>query len=60
MHLAMACVGCLFNSFFNLFAQFKTVIKSHENDVFLYQFSFMAISPLIMKKMHFILVNCMG
>ena len=43
MHLAMACVGCSFE-FFNLFAQFKTATKSHENYVFLYPFSNMTIS----------------
>ena len=42
VHLAMACVGCSFNS---LFAQFKTTIKTHENYVFLYPFSSMVISP---------------
>ena len=43
VHLAMACVGCLFK-FFSLFAQFKST-KSHENYVFLYPFFNMAISP---------------
>jgi len=42
VHLAMACIGCSFNS---LFAQFKTTTKSHENYVFLYPFSSIAISP---------------
>ena len=45
------------------FAQFnfKTTTKSHENYVFLYPFSSMAISPQNNgKKMYFILVNCMG
>ena len=41
VHLAMAWVGCSFNSF-HLFAQFKTTTKSHENCVFLYPFSNMA------------------
>ena len=45
VHLAMVSVGCSFNSVFNLFAQFKTKTKSHENYVFLYPFSNMAISP---------------
>ena len=31
--------------FFSIFAQFKTTTKSHENYVFLYPFSSMAISP---------------
>ena len=35
----------LVRQFFSLFAQFKTTTKSHENYVFLYQFSNMAISP---------------
>ena len=39
----MGCVGCSFDSF-SVFAQFKTT-KSHENDVFQYPFSSMAISP---------------
>ena len=46
--------------FFNHFAQFKTTTKSHENYVFLYPFSSMAISPRIMIFFYFILVNCMG
>ena len=46
--------------FFSLFAQFKTKTKSHENYVFLYPFSKIAMSPKIMKKMYVILVNCMG
>ena len=41
----MASAGCLFDSFLNLFAQFKTMTKSHQNYVFLYPFSNMAISP---------------
>ena len=35
----------LIQQFFNLFAQFKTTTKSHENYVFLYPFSSTAISP---------------
>ena len=35
----------LVQQFFNLFAQFKTPAKAHENYVFLYPFSSMAISP---------------
>ena len=35
----------LIQQFFSLFAQFKTTTKSHENYVFLYPFSSMAISP---------------
>ena len=46
--------------FLNLFAQLKTTTKSHENYVFLYPFSCMAIPPKIMKKKYFILVNCTG
>ena len=50
----------LIQQFFSLFAQFKTT-KSHENYVFLYPFSNMAIFlPPNNKKMYFILVNCMG
>ena len=45
VHLAMACVCCLFTSFSIFFAQCKTTTKSHENYVFLYPFSSMAISP---------------
>ena len=45
VHLAMVFVGSSFDSFFNLLAQFKTTTKSHENCVFLYPFSSMAISP---------------
>ena len=45
VHLVRACVGCSFDSFFNLFAQFKTTTKSHENYVFLYPFSHMTMSP---------------
>ena len=45
VHLVMARIGCSVNSFFSLFAQFKTTRKSHENYVFLYPFSNMAISP---------------
>ena len=44
VHLAMACVGCLLE-FFSLFDQFKTATKFHENYIFLYPFSNMAISP---------------
>ena len=47
----MACVDCSFNSFST---------KSHENYVFLYPFSSMAISPQIMIYFNFILVICMG
>ena len=35
----------LVQQFFSLFAQIKTTTKSHENYVFLYPFSSMAISP---------------
>ena len=35
----------LIQQFFSLFAQFKTTTKSHENYVFLYPFSSVAISP---------------
>ena len=61
MHLAMAC-WLLIQHVFSLFAQFKTTTKLHENYVFLYPFSNMAISPpqKIMKELYFILVNCMG
>ena len=51
MHKASQCAfgdgvyGLLIQQFFNLFAQFKTTTKSHENHVFLYPFSDMAISP---------------
>ena len=45
VHLVMAFTGCSFNSFSIFFAQFKTTTKSHENYVFLYPFSSMAISP---------------
>ena len=59
VHLVMACTGCSFNSFC-LFAQFKTT-KSHENHVFLYPFSSMAISPQNNDFfIYFILVSCMG
>ena len=59
VHLAMACIGCSFNS---LFAQFKTTTKSHENYVFLYPFSSMAISHqfFFFFKKYYILVNWMG
>ena len=52
----------LIRQFFNPFAQFKTTTKSHENYVFLYPFSNMAISPKILRKktLYFIPVNCMG
>ena len=51
----------LVRQFFSLFAQFKTTTtKSHENYVFLYPFSNMAISPKIMNKLYFIPVNCTG
>ena len=40
----------LIQQFFNLFAQFKTTTKSHENCLFLYPFSSMAISPQINEK----------
>ena len=45
MHLAMACVCCLFKKKMCLFAPFYTTTKSHETYVFLYPFSNMAISP---------------
>ena len=35
----------LIRQFFNLFIQFKATTQSHENCVFLYRFSNMAISP---------------
>ena len=46
VHLAVACVGCSLNSF-SIFLLFKnkTTTKSHENYVFLYPFSGMAITP---------------
>ena len=50
----------LVQQFFNLFSQFKTTTKSHENYVLLYPFSNMAISPQNYEKLYFILVNCMG
>ena len=61
-HVAMACVSSmLVQWFFSLFAQFKTTTKSHENYVFLYPFSNMAISPQNNeRKKYFILVNCVG
>ena len=40
----------LIQQFFSLFAQFKTITKSHENYVFLYPFYIMAISPQINEK----------
>ena len=43
VHLAMVCFGCLFNSFYFILFSFKTTIF-HENYVFLYPFSSMAIS----------------
>ena len=46
VHLAMVCwllIRVL--QYFSVFAQFKTATKSHENYVFWYQFSYMAISP---------------
>ena len=60
VRLAMACVSCLFDSFSIFLLKFKTT--SHENHVFLYPFSDMAISPQNneKKKLYFILVNCMG
>ena len=42
-HVAMCQL--LVQQFFNLFAEFKTTRKSHENYVFLYPFSNKAISP---------------
>ena len=48
------------HQFFSLFAQFKTTTKFHENYVFLYPFSNMAISPQIFFTFCFIPVNCMG
>ena len=53
LHWASSCafgdVTCLLlvQQFFSLFAQFKTTTISHENYVFLYPFSNMAISPQI-------------
>ena len=56
-HVAMCQL--LVQQFFNLFYEFKTTRKSHENYVFLYPFS--NNFPLkIMNKLYFILVNCMG
>ena len=61
VHLAMACVGCSFDKFFSsLFAQFKTTTKSHENYVSCIHFQVWPYPPKIMKKLYFILVNCMG
>ena len=50
LHCASLCIWdgvrqLLIQQFFNLFGQFKTTTKSHENYVFLYPFSNMAISP---------------
>ena len=51
MHEASQCAfgngmrWLLVQQFFSLLAQFKTTTKSHENYVFLYSFSSMAISP---------------
>ena len=57
MHEASQCAfgddvhWLLVQQFFTLFAQFKTTTKSHENYVFLYPFSSMAMyPPKIMKK----------
>ena len=60
VHLAMACVSCSFDSLKkNLFAQFKTTTKSHENYVFLYSFS-KYLKNKTKQKLYFIPVNCMG
>ena len=56
MYLAMACVGYSFDSF-SVFLLFKTTTQSHENYVFLYPFSSVAISPKITKKLYFMLVR---
>ena len=45
VHLAMACVGCSFDSFSVFLLIFYTTTKSHENYVFLDPFSKMTISP---------------
>ena len=44
MHLTMVRVGSSFDSFSIFLLSFKTPTKSHENYVFLYPFSNMAIS----------------
>ena len=49
----------LVQQFLNLFAQFKTT-KSHENYVFLYPFSNMAISPQINEKTVFYIGKLYG
>ena len=46
--------------FFSLFAQFKTTAKSHKNYVSCIHFPIWPYPPKIMKKLYFILVNCMG
>ena len=50
----------LVQQFFSLFAQFKTTTKSHENYVFLYPFSNMAISPQINEKTVFYIGELYG
>ena len=44
VHLAMVCVGCSFDSFSVFLHSLKQQQKSHENYVFLYPFSSLAIS----------------
>ena len=60
LHLAMVCVGCSFDSF----SIFLLSLKQQQN---LMKIMFSCINfpiwpypPQIMKKMYFILVNCMG
>ena len=60
LHLAMVCVGCSFDSFLNLFAQFKTATKSHENHVSCINFPIWPYPPQIMDFFFFVLVNCIG
>ena len=57
-HLAMACIGCSFDSFSVFLLSLKN--KSPEYYVFLYPFSSMAIFPQDNGKNYFMLVNCMG
>ena len=45
MNLVMAFISCSFDSFSVFFSLFKTKTKFHENYVFRYPFSSMAISP---------------
>ena len=45
MHFGNGMHQLLIRQFFSLSAQFKTTTKSHENYVFLYPFSNMAIFP---------------